>query len=76
MRSRSIYKNSRQVEVLDPETFEPVDTFASAARFCEFYGKSLNKASDYLTDKNRRKINGMIAQYAGDDYWMKKMAGK
>jgi len=27
MRRRSIYKNSRQVEVLDPETFEPVDTF-------------------------------------------------
>jgi len=37
MRRKSIYKNSRQVEVLDPETFEPVDTFASAARFCEFY---------------------------------------
>jgi len=73
MRSKSIYKNSRQVEVIDPETFEPIDTFASAARFCEFYRKPHNHASSYLTGDKRSKIYGMIAQYVGDDYWANKL---
>lgn len=68
-----VQANSKRVEVIDPETMQPVDYFVNAAAFCRFYGISQQRASRYLTSKRRAKFNGYLCRYEGDDYWAEHM---
>lgn len=76
-RSGLIYKNSKRVELMDPETMEPVDTFVNAADFCRYFGIKPSSGSYYLTEKRGRvKMKGFMCRYEGDTYWEDKAARK